>query len=54
MLRVFVSVAVLVGLTSAYVVNPVAGWVLLGSTFAYLAVRRLKKTELRTADLEAQ
>jgi hypothetical protein len=54
MLRVFVSVAVLVVLTSAYVVNPVAGWVLLGSTFAYLAVRRLKKTELRTADLEAQ
>lgn len=54
MLRVSVSVAVLVGLTSAYVFNPIAGWAALGTTFAYLAVRRGKKTELRTADLEAQ
>ena len=54
MMRVCVSVAVLVGLTSAYVLNPIAGWAALGTTFAYLAVRRGKKAELRTADLEAQ
>ena len=54
MLRVCVSVAVLVGLTSAYVANPVVGWLALGSTFAYLAARRVKKTELRPAELEAR
>ena len=54
MLRVFVSVAVLAGLTSAYVVNPIVGWVALGSTFAFLAARRAKKTELTPADFEAR
>jgi hypothetical protein len=54
MLRVCVSVAVLVVLTSAYVVNPVAGWVALGTTFAFLTARRVKKTELSPADFEAR
>jgi hypothetical protein len=52
MVRVTVSIAVLVVLTAAYVVEPVAGWGALGSTFAILAARRLKKTPLREADLE--
>jgi hypothetical protein len=54
MLRVFVSVAVLVVLTAAYVVNPVAGWVSLGSTFAFLTVKRARKTQLSTAEAEAR
>lgn len=54
MLRVSVSIAVLVVLTTAYVVNPVAGWVCLGSTFAYLTARRVRKAQLTPADFEAR
>jgi hypothetical protein len=54
MLRVCVSIAVVVGLTAAYVVHPVAGWVSLGSTFAFLVARRVKKGQLSPADFEAR
>ena len=54
MLRVCVSVGVLVVLTSAYVVNPVAGWVALGSTFAFLTARRIRKPQFRPAEFEAR
>ena len=54
MLRVSVSIAVVVVLTAAYVVNPVAGWVALGSTFAFLTARRVKKAQLTPADFEAR
>ena len=54
MLRVSVSIAVVVVLTAAYVVNPVAGWVSLGSTFAFLTARRAKKAQLSPADFEAR
>ena len=53
-MRVCVSIAVLVGLTSAYVVNPIAGWVALGSTFAFLIARRVRKTQFRPAEFEAR
>ena len=54
MLRVSVSIAVLVVLTTAYVVNPVAGWVALGSTFAILTARKVRRAQLSPADLEAR
>ena len=54
MIRVAASIAVLVVLTAAYVVNPVAGWVALGSTFFILTARRVKKAQLTPADFEAR
>ena len=52
MVRVFVSVAVLVVLTSAYVASPPAGWVGLAATFVVLTAWPLKKTGLDTAETQ--
>ena len=52
MVRVCVSVAVLVVLTSAYVTSPSAGWVGLAATFVVLAAWRLKKTGLDTPETQ--
>ena len=54
MVRVSASIVVLAVLTAAYVVNPVAGWVALGSTFAILTARRVKKAQLTPADFQAR
>lgn len=54
MMRVCVSVAVLVVLTSAYVASPPAGWVTLAATFVALAAWRLKKTGLGAAQTQTR
>ena len=51
-MRVCVSVAVLVMLTSAYVASPPAGWVGLAATFVLLLGWRLKKASLQSAETQ--
>jgi len=52
MLRVCISVAVLVVLTSAYVASPPAGWVGLAATSVALFTWRSKKTSLDAAETQ--
>jgi hypothetical protein len=54
MLRVFVSIVVLVALTSAYVISPPLGWSALGTTFMLLVVRRARKVTLDQAGVTAR
>jgi hypothetical protein len=54
MVRVCVSVAVLVVLTSAYVTSPPAGWVGLAATFVVLLAWRSKKTGLDAAQTQTR
>lgn len=53
MMRVYVSVGVVAALTAAYVVNPLAGWLALGTTFVFLLSRRGRKTGVTAAEAEA-
>ena len=50
MLRVCASVVVIVMLTSAYVVNPLAGWVALAATSVFLVGWRWKKNASSSAE----
>ena len=54
MLRVCVSVAVLVMLTSAYVASPPAGWVGLAVTSVALFAWRSKKIGLDAAETQTR
>jgi hypothetical protein len=52
MMRVFVSVAVVAGLTAAYVVSPLGGWLALSTLTVLLLARRAARKVADAAEAE--